>query len=155
MRDAYSRWNFILFAYLGHLLVILLPLDEFSARRDNVTDAPANSKMIENRNKVYGRIIRCSSEAVACKKLNCIELSDCEMYTSCEPCPMCFGAINLSRIKRLVYGAKAETAIAVGFNANASGGTGKAQLEIKKADGKAALMAEEVFEKTRGKFPIC
>ncbi|OIT34867.1 PREDICTED: uncharacterized protein LOC109244131 [Nicotiana attenuata] len=91
----------------------------------------------------------------ACKKLNCIELSDCEMYASCEPCPMCFGAINLSRIKRLVYGAKAETAVAVGFNAKASGGTGKAQLEIKKADGKAALMAEEVFEKTRGKFPIC
>ncbi|GLT34280.1 hypothetical protein SLA2020_088040 [Shorea laevis] len=44
----------------------------------------------------------------ACKKLNQIELSDCEIYASCEPCPMCFGAIHLSRIKRLVYGAKAE-----------------------------------------------
>uniref|UniRef100_A0A5B7C175 CMP/dCMP-type deaminase domain-containing protein n=1 Tax=Davidia involucrata TaxID=16924 RepID=A0A5B7C175_DAVIN len=35
----------------------------------------------------------------ACKKLNQIELSDCEIYASCEPCPMCFGAIHLSRIK--------------------------------------------------------
>lgn len=35
----------------------------------------------------------------ACKKLNRIELSDCEIYASCEPCPMCFGAIHLSRIK--------------------------------------------------------
>lgn len=35
----------------------------------------------------------------ACKKLNKIDLSDCEIYASCEPCPMCFGAIHLSRIK--------------------------------------------------------
>ncbi|XP_035820976.1 guanosine deaminase-like [Zea mays] len=49
----------------------------------------------------------------ACKKLGKMELSDCEIYASCEPCPMCFGAIHLSRIKRLVYGAKAEAAIAI------------------------------------------
>ncbi|GJS49595.1 guanine deaminase [Tanacetum coccineum] len=36
---------------------------------------------------------------VACKKLNQIELPDCEIYASYEPCPMCFGAIQLSRIK--------------------------------------------------------
>lgn len=35
----------------------------------------------------------------ACKKLNQIELADCEIYASCEPCPMCFGAIHLSRLK--------------------------------------------------------
>uniref|UniRef100_K3ZW11 CMP/dCMP-type deaminase domain-containing protein n=1 Tax=Setaria italica TaxID=4555 RepID=K3ZW11_SETIT len=35
----------------------------------------------------------------ACKKLGKIELSDCEIYASCEPCPMCFGAVHLSRIK--------------------------------------------------------
>jgi len=35
----------------------------------------------------------------ACEKLNQIELSDCEIYASCEPCPMCFGAIHLSRVK--------------------------------------------------------
>ncbi|KAM3279804.1 hypothetical protein ACQJBY_046902 [Aegilops geniculata] len=39
----------------------------------------------------------------ACRKLGKIELSDCEMYASCEPCPMCFSAVHLSRIKRLVY----------------------------------------------------
>lgn len=39
------------------------------------------------------------SVSQACKKLNQIELSDCEIYASCEPCPMCFGAIHLSRIK--------------------------------------------------------
>ncbi|KAI5326586.1 hypothetical protein L3X38_035660 [Prunus dulcis] len=76
----------------------------------------------------------------ACKKLNQIELADCEIYASCEPCPMCFGAIHLSRLKRLVYGAKAEAAIAIGFDdfiADALRGTAyyqKAHLEIKKAD---------------------
>uniref|UniRef100_A0A7N1A5J7 CMP/dCMP-type deaminase domain-containing protein n=1 Tax=Kalanchoe fedtschenkoi TaxID=63787 RepID=A0A7N1A5J7_KALFE len=94
----------------------------------------------------------------ACKKLGKIELSDCEIYASCEPCPMCFGAIHLSRIKRLVYGAKAEAAIAIGFDdfiADALRGTGyyqKANLEIKKADGNGAELAEQVFEKTKEKF---
>ncbi|XP_042062850.1 guanosine deaminase isoform X1 [Salvia splendens] len=96
----------------------------------------------------------------ACKKLNRIELSDCEIYASCEPCPMCFGAIHLSRIKRLVYGAKAEAAIAIGFDdfiADALRGTGfyqKANLEIKRADGNGAMIAEQVFEKTKEKFQL-
>ncbi|XP_027368563.1 guanosine deaminase-like isoform X2 [Abrus precatorius] len=94
----------------------------------------------------------------ACEKLKQIELSDCEIYASCEPCPMCFGAIHLSRVKRLVYGAKAEAAIAIGFDdfiSDALRGTGiyqKAQLEIKRADGKEANIAEEVFQKTKEKF---
>ncbi|XP_027932695.1 guanosine deaminase-like [Vigna unguiculata] len=96
----------------------------------------------------------------ACKKLNQIELSDCEIFTSCEPCPMCFGAIHLARIKRLVYGAKAEAGIAIGFDdfiADALRGTGfyqKATLEIKRADGNEAVIAEEVFEKTKTKFQM-
>ncbi|GMN55066.1 hypothetical protein TIFTF001_024187 [Ficus carica] len=96
----------------------------------------------------------------ACKKLKRIELSDCEIYASCEPCPMCFGAIHLSRIKRLVYGAKAEAAIAIGFDdfiADALRGTGfyqKAHLEIKRADGNEAIIAEQVFEKTKAKFQM-
>ncbi|GMN25367.1 hypothetical protein TIFTF001_000906 [Ficus carica] len=96
----------------------------------------------------------------ACKKLNQIELSDCEIYASCEPCPMCFGAIHLSRIKRLVYGAKAEAAIAIGFDdfiADALRGTAfyqKANMEIKKADGTGAVIAEQVFEKTKAKFTM-
>ncbi|AES61280.2 putative guanine deaminase [Medicago truncatula] len=94
----------------------------------------------------------------ACQKLDQIYLTDCEIYASCEPCPMCFGAINLSKIKRLVYGAKAEAAVAIGFDsfiADAQKGSDsrqKAQLEIKKIDGNAAAISEQVFEKTKGKY---
>ncbi|EOA21301.1 hypothetical protein CARUB_v10001660mg, partial [Capsella rubella] len=96
----------------------------------------------------------------ACKKLNKIELSECEIYASCEPCPMCFGAIHLSRLKRLVYGAKAEAAIAIGFDdfiADALRGTGvyqKSSLEIIKADGNGAVIAEQVFQNTKEKFRL-
>ncbi|KAB2629830.1 tRNA(adenine(34)) deaminase [Pyrus ussuriensis x Pyrus communis] len=102
----------------------------------------------------------------ACKKLNRIELSDCEIYASCEPCPMCFDHIVLRfpqsvfalSEQRLAYGAKAEAAIAIGFDASiadALRGTAfyqKAHMEIKKADGNSAVIAEQVFEKTKSKF---
>lgn len=41
----------------------------------------------------------------ACSKKENYRLNDCEMYVTLEPCPMCVGAIVLSRIKRLIYGA--------------------------------------------------
>jgi tRNA(Arg) A34 adenosine deaminase TadA len=121
----------------------------------------------------------------ASQKLDQISLAECEIYASCEPCPMCFGAIHFSSIKvslrdayhflftqcvsiisvnsitclsyvhimqRLVYGAKAEVAGSVGFRScigDAWKDAGFPQLEIKKIDDSGA---EQVFEKTKGKF---
>ena len=48
--------------------------------------------------------------------LNTIDLSDCEMWTSCEPCPMCLSAIHWSKLKRVVYGATIEDAATAGFS---------------------------------------
>ncbi len=39
----------------------------------------------------------------ACKNLETFNLSDCELFTSCEPCPMCLGAIQWARISRVLY----------------------------------------------------
>lgn len=44
------------------------------------------------------------------------DLSGCEIYTSCYPCPMCLGAIMWARIKRVYYGCSTEDAAAIGFD---------------------------------------
>lgn len=82
----------------------------------------------------------------ACKKLKRIELSECEMYASCEPCPMCLAAIKLSKIKRLVYGAKGEAAVAIGLDAFIAGSNHNTELQIERADGIGAVIAEQIWD---------
>jgi len=52
----------------------------------------------------------------ACRVLGDFQLTDCELYTSCEPCPMCLGAIYWARPARVFYGATASDAAAAGFD---------------------------------------
>ena len=52
----------------------------------------------------------------AAEVLGRYELSDCVIYTSCEPCPMCLGAIYWARIPEVYYGAHREDAKRVGFD---------------------------------------
>ena len=54
----------------------------------------------------------------ACKKLNSWRLNDCEMYVTCEPCPMCAGALLNARIKKVYFGALDEKSGAVVSNLN-------------------------------------
>ena len=51
----------------------------------------------------------------ASKKLGTFDLSGCEIYTTCMPCPMCLGAIKWSNIKIVYYGASSKDADAIGF----------------------------------------
>ncbi|MGD0957981.1 MAG: nucleoside deaminase [Candidatus Acidiferrales bacterium] len=52
----------------------------------------------------------------ACEKLGLFELRDCELYTSCEPCPMCLGAIYWARPARVYFGGTASDASKAGFD---------------------------------------
>lgn len=52
----------------------------------------------------------------ACRKLKSFELPDCEIYTSCEPCPMCLGAIYWARPARVYFANSAEEAAKAGFD---------------------------------------
>lgn len=52
----------------------------------------------------------------ACGKLGAHTLDDCELYTSCEPCPMCLGAIYWARLPRFWYGNTREDAARIGFD---------------------------------------
>jgi len=49
-------------------------------------------------------------------KLSRFDLSDCEIYSSCEPCPMCFAAIHWAKIKKLYYGSTREDAASIDFD---------------------------------------
>lgn len=55
----------------------------------------------------------------ACKNLWTFDLSGCEIYTSCEPCPMCYGAISRARIGKMYYGNTEHDAADIGFDDSA------------------------------------
>ncbi|MBT9392867.1 nucleoside deaminase [Hymenobacter sp. NST-14] len=52
----------------------------------------------------------------ACTVLGTFQLDDCDLYTSCEPCPMCLGAIYWARPRRVFYGNTKQDAAAIGFD---------------------------------------
>lgn len=57
-----------------------------------------------------------SAIRAACKELGTFDLSGCEIYTSCEPCPMCLGAIYWAHIDRMYYGNDKTDAKRIGFD---------------------------------------
>lgn len=52
----------------------------------------------------------------ACQVLQTFELTDCTLYTSCEPCPMCMAAIYWARIPRIYFSNSKQDATAIGFD---------------------------------------
>ena len=52
---------------------------------------------------------------LACQALGTFDLTGCEIYTSCEPCPMCLGAIYWARLDRIYFANDREDAAAIGF----------------------------------------
>ncbi len=52
----------------------------------------------------------------ACKKLKRFHLDDCELYTSCEPCPMCLSAIYWARLKKIYFANTRQDAAKIGFD---------------------------------------
>ena len=57
-----------------------------------------------------------SAIRAACTRLGTFDLSGCVLYTSCEPCPMCLGAIYWAHIDKIYYGANQYDAAAVDFD---------------------------------------
>lgn len=75
-----------------------------------------------------GNLVTCSNDPtahaevsairLACAALNSFDLTGCVIYTSCEPCPMCLGAIYWSRIGTIYYGNTKVDAAEIGFDDN-------------------------------------
>ena len=57
-----------------------------------------------------------SAIRAACRRLKTFQLADCELYTSCEPCPMCLAAIYWARCRRVYYGNTRTDAAQIDFD---------------------------------------
>lgn len=75
-----------------------------------VKDNKIISKAYNKKEKIYDVIKHAEIIAIskACRKLKNWRLENCEMYVTMEPCMMCSGAIEQSRLKKIIYGVKNE-----------------------------------------------
>ena len=78
--------------------------------------ANGNNKVLKDKDPTAHAEIVAIREA--CKILNTYDLSNCTLYTSCEPCPMCLSAIIWANIKNVYYACTREDAENVGFRDN-------------------------------------
>lgn len=94
----------------------------------------------------------------ASRKLGRFDLSDCLLYSTCEPCPMCLAAVLWARIPRVYFGCTRKDAAAAGFSDDAiyawfSGKAGELDLELLPLEREKCLQAfrewEEKPDKTR------
>lgn len=80
-----------------------------------VIAASANSVTNDNDPTAHAEV---NTIRAAAKKLGTFDLSGCEIYSSCEPCPMCLGAIYWARLDRLYYANTKKDADDIGFSDN-------------------------------------
>jgi guanine deaminase len=92
----------------------------------------------------------------ASKKLKTFNLKDCELYTTCEPCPMCFAAIHWARIKKVYYACDRKDAAKIGFHDKEiydilSGKKKEKQFTQKQIDRDECLIAFKEWKNKKGK----
>ena len=77
--------------------------------------ACSNSVTLDNDPTAHAEV---NAIRAACRELGTFDLDGCVIYTSCEPCPMCLGAIYWAHIDRIYYGTTREDAAAIDFADN-------------------------------------
>ena len=82
--------------------------------KDNKIIARGHNKVIETNDPTAHAEIVAIREAT--KLLGRFDLSDCILYTTCEPCPMCYSAAHWAKIPLIYYGATKEDAKDIGFD---------------------------------------
>jgi guanine deaminase len=89
------------------------PFGAVIVKNDSIVAEGVNRVTASNDPTAHAEVVAIRA---ACSKLGVFELTDCEIYTSCEPCPMCLGAIYWARLRRIYFGNVAADAAAVGFD---------------------------------------
>ena len=80
---------------------------------DKIIAEGSNKVTSHNDPTAHGEIVAIRE---ACKKLNNFSLNQCELYSTCEPCPMCLSAIYWARIKKIYYGNTRDDARKIDFD---------------------------------------
>jgi tRNA(Arg) A34 adenosine deaminase TadA len=80
---------------------------------DTIIGRGCNSVLAQNDPTAHAEVVAIRD---ACTHLKAFQLDGCEIYTSCEPCPMCMGAIYWARPAKVFYAATRHDAAAVGFD---------------------------------------
>ena len=88
------------------------PFGAVIVRNGEIVAGSANSVTRDNDPTAHAEV---NTIRQACRKLGTFDLSDCVIYTSCEPCPMCLGAIYWAHIGRIYYGNTKKDAAAIDF----------------------------------------
>lgn len=89
------------------------PFGAVIVRKDRIVGRGWNRVTAANDPTAHAEIVAIRD---ACQRLARFELEDCDLYTSCEPCPMCLAAIYWSRIKRVYYANTRRDAAKIDFD---------------------------------------
>ena len=89
------------------------PFAALVAKHGSVIGEGANSVTATNDPTAHAEVVAIRA---ACQALGTFQLTDCELYTTCEPCPMCLGAIYWARPARVFYAGVAGDAANAGFD---------------------------------------
>jgi len=89
------------------------PFAAVVVRGDEIIAESANQVTSTNDPSAHAEML---AVRAACRALKPFQLAGCEIYTSCEPCPMCMGLIYWARPDKVYYANTAEDAAAIGFD---------------------------------------
>ena len=89
------------------------PFGSVIVKDEKIISEGMNRVTVDNDPTSHGEIVAIRN---ACKKLNTFNLSDCSLYSSCEPCPMCMSAIYWSRIGNVYYANTRDDAKKINFD---------------------------------------
>jgi len=114
------------------------PFGAVIVKNGKIIAEAANSVTLHNDPTAHAEV---NAIRQAAKKMNTFDLSGCEIYTSCEPCPMCLGAIYWAHLDKIYYGNDKIDAKNIGFDDAFI----YDELELKREDRK--LKAEQLLPK--------
>ena len=121
---------------------------------DKIIAEGSNKVTSNNDPTAHGEIVAIRE---ACKKLNNFSLNQCELYSTCEPCPMCLSAIYWARIEKIYYGNTREDARKIDFDdsliyTELQKSIDKRKIPMIQIMGNEALKAFELWDKKKDKI---